>query len=286
MADNEQKAAQAEVKKEEKKVPSTSESAVNAGSAANALITTGSVILGGLYRGLDPSSLEGIIQGIPGASVVASQPLSALMKEKVTSKELRNDAIYGLLQLPAFDFVTKTALNFSKNYSGLVNILGYSVDTATLAGTAAITASAPLLTAAYYPIRYFMGKGSFEGFGKSFKDNYLKYTARTAIAWSLTTAACIYGLGMAPLLAAAAGNLVYRFWSGYADQKKEDKKPFIKYTLNSFYNFGSNLLSPVTGTVSLVGRYLTSSAYGIGSAIGSLFKTAPKPPAVPAPQHA
>lgn len=281
MADNEQKATQAEVKKEEKtKQPTTLESAVNESSSAiNGLLSAGVVASSALLPIGGPIlNLYGMQINVGSASVVASQPLSALMKEKVTSKELRNDAIYGLLQLPAFDIVTRTALNYSNNFSGLVDILGYQLKESTLAGSGIIIGSAPLLTAAYYPIRYFMGRGSFEGFVKSIKENYLKYTTRTAFVWGLPTAACIYAFGMAPLLAAAAGNLVYRFWSGYADQKKEEKKPFIKYTLKSFYNLGSNLLSPVTGAVSLA----TSATYSIGSAIGSLFKTAPKPAAKPA----
>ena len=289
MADNQARKPQAQEKKEEKpKQPSTLESVVNESSSAiNGLLGSG-VLAASAFLPIGGPILNfyGAPINVGSASVVASQPLSALMKGKVTSKELRNDAIYGLLQLPAFDFVTKTALNLSKNYSGLVDILGYSVPAATLAGTAAIAASAPLLTAAYYPVRYLMGKGSFEGFGKSFKDNYLEYTTRTALTWGLTTAACVYGFGMAPLLAAGVGNLVYRFWSGYADQKKEVKKPFIKYTLNSFYNLGSNLLSPVTGSVSLFVKglsYSASTTYNIGSAIGSLFKTAPKPAAAPHP---
>lgn len=277
MADNnqaEQKPQVAEGKKEEKKQPSRLENLVNESSTAlNALITAGAIGVSAFLQGIGGPIVNVPYANIPinagTLSVTASQPLSTIItKEKITSKDLRNDAIYGLLQLPAFDFVTKTALNLSKNYSGLVDILAYSVPAATLAGTAAIVASAPLLTAAYYPIRYFMNKGSFEGFGKSFKDNYVKYTTRTALTWGLTTAAFIYGFGMAPFLAAAAGNLVYRFWSGYADQNPDGRKGFIQYSLKSLLNTARVVTYPVLGAASIVGRAfsgLASVPYSLGS---------------------
>ena len=182
MADNnqaEQKPQAPEGKKEEKKQTSGLENLVSEGkTAVNALLTTGALGLSAFFQGIGDPIVNIPYTNIPinagTLSVTASQPLSTIItKEKIKSKDLRNDAIYGLLQLPLFQYIADTSQNLGKVY-------GYGLENTALIAGGATLAAMPLLVAVLYPIRYFMNRGTFKGFGETFSKDYLKTTAMEA----------------------------------------------------------------------------------------------------------
>ncbi|MBI2656972.1 hypothetical protein HYX03_04485 [Candidatus Woesearchaeota archaeon] len=265
----------AEGKKEEKKekVPSGLENLVkDAGPAVNGLLALGATALGGLYTSMSAATLsQGIQHGLRGASVVASQPLATMLtNENPNVKELRNDAFFGLAQLPAIDYIVNTAVSYGSP----------------LATIGVTMAAMPLLVGAMYPIRYFLLKGNLKGFGKDFKENFFKYTARTSLFFGVPLAIGTAFFAPYALYFAAAGNLLYRFWNGYKSQKPEEKISLIKYTYKSATNFVKNITTPIVGAVSYVGstvRKVYTASREIGSAFYSTLSEWFKPSPAPAP---
>lgn len=302
MTDNQEKPEAPEAKKQEKG-PSGLEAIVNDGKAfINGLIATGA-ITAGLFLGAGNATTlpEVLVRGAPAASVVASQPLSAIAtQQQPSTQRLKNDSIYGLIQLPVFDYLYKTAFLNASTASGLVNLLGYSIPKASLVAGGITIAAAPFLTAGFYPIAYFLRNNySFKGFAKELKENYLKTTAITAGTFGLITGAAAGAATMFPAYAAyllfpaaALGNIAFNIVNSYYRKKPEEREGLLRYTAKSLWNTTRLVTYPVSGALSLTAKItkgLYESVIAIGSSVRDLLKKAPTPAApatAPAPKPA
>jgi len=284
MADNnaEQKPQAAEGKKEEKKESLLESMAKEAPSVVSAITGTAALIASGLLYGIGGPVVN--IHGVPintgTLSVAGSQPLGDLITEEKPKYARR--VFYGILQGPVFNLMFNASLAAAGSY-GLDGILS-----APLVAGGITLAAAPILTAMFYPVKYFLDTGSFKGFYKSFKDNYGKETLYTAVGFGIPTAiAAAYAtanIAFAPYLlpVAAASNIIYKVVRKIMKKEKIYPARIITY--------------PIGGAISVMGRIyngFTSAAYRFGSWIDSAIsspapapKPAPAPTAAPAPQPA
>ena len=289
----EQKVNAPQEKKEEKpKAPTTLKSVVNKSWSAikastNVLLGTGAVVGATALFGLD------------GLVTAASFPIGARIvkkakkdgKEEFTSGNFRDEAITGALFTPAvwygFNIVKQIPKAFGLD--GMVtNILGYSVPVSPIVvGGLALGALVPTLVALYYPLNYIIQNKTFKGFREYFKKNYwpglwknlVLTTFTSSPAAGLSYAVPAFAPYLFPVIAGAS--ILSRIL--LSPEKIEYKRllypsTYLPNFLNPFYL--------VSGTASVAGktyRGVASAAYGIGSAIGSLFKKAPTPAAPATP---
>ena len=294
MADNQTPQAP-EAKKEEKPKPTTLESAVNESSHAikastNTLIGTGAIAGATALFGLD------------GLVTAASFPIGGRIAQKAradgkgefTSKNFRDESIAGALFTPPLWYGIETIKQVPKAFGiddiVTANILGQAVSISPTVAGLTFGVLTPALTALYYPLQYLMQNKTFKGLGEDFKKNYLKGLIRTAPLTAITSAAVgvTYATPfLAPYLfpALAVANILYRVL--LSPEKISYKKLFYPSTyLPNFMN-PSYLASGAVSVLSKTYNKVTSAAYSIGSAIGSLFKKAPAPATeAPAAQRA
>jgi len=294
MADNQAEKPQAQDKKEEKPKPTTLESAVDESwHAAKAATNT--------LLGIGATAGAIALFGLDGLILTSSFPIGRAIfeysktdgKGKFTSGNFRDESISGAiftgLAKYGVDGVKQVPKAFGLEGS-VTNIIGYPVSTGALAvGAATGLVLNPLLNALYYPLQYLIQNKTFKGMSQDFKKNYVNSLIRTAPLSALTSVAVglTYAIpALAPLL------FPYFALSGIAYRVLMSPEKI------SYKKLGYSLLSPVyapfylvSGAASVAGkayRGITTAAYDIGSAIGSLFKKAPKPaaPAQPAAQQA
>ena len=291
MADNQLQAEQKpQEKKEEKpKQPTTLESAVNESwnaikSSTNSLVGTGAIAGATALFGLD------------GLVTAASFPIGGRIVKKASGKEFttgnfRDEAISGALFTPPLWYGIETIKQIPKAFRlddiVTANILGASVSISPVVAGLTFGVLTPALTALYYPLQYVIQNKTFKGLGKDFKQNYLRGLIRsaplTALA-SATVGAAYATPFLAPYLfpAIAVFNVLYRVL--LSPEKLEYKRllypsTYLPNFLNPFY-----LASGTVSVLSKTYNKVTSAAYGLGSAIRSLFKATPKP--APAPKLA
>ena len=286
MADNQAEQKPAE-KKEEKKQPTTLESALAESSHAikastNALLGTGAIAGATALFGLD------------GLVTAASFPVGARIVNKASGKEFtsgnfRDEAIAGALFTPSLWYGIEAVKQVPKAYGlegTVANILGASVPISPLlVGGLTFGVLTPALIALYYPLQYVMQNKTFKGMGKDFRKNYWKGLKRSMplTAISSTMVAATYAMPyLAPLLfpALAVANIAYRVL--LSPEKIEYKK--LLYPSTYLPNF-MNPFYLASGTVSLLSKTynkVATAAYSLGSAIRDLFKAAPSPAPAPA----
>ena len=286
MADNQAEKPQAQDKKEEKPKQSTTlESAIDESwhatkAATNTLIGTGAIAGATALFGLD------------GLVTAASFPIGARIVKKASGKEFttgnfRDEAIAGALFTPPLWYGIEAIKQVPKAF-GLddivkFNILGTSMSISPVVAGLTFGVLTPALTALYYPLQYVIQNKTFKGIGKDFKENYLKGLIRASPLTALTSAAvgAAYATPfLAPYLfpALAVANILYRVLLSPEKINYWKLNPFrhpstyLPNFLNPFY-----LASDAASVMGKAYRGVTTAAYDIGSAIGSLFKKAPAP---------
>ena len=282
MAENKlEEKPQEEGKKEEKK-PTTLDSILKESSHA---------IKSSLNTSLGLGAIGGAtaLFGLDGLATAASFPIGARIVKKASGKEFttgnfRDEAIAGALFTPPLWYGIETIKQVPKAF-GIddiitANILGQAVSISPTVAGLTFGVLTPALTALYYPLQYLIQNKTFKGLGKDFKKNYLKGLVRAAPLTALTSAAVgvTYATPfLAPYLfpALAVANVLYRIL--LSPEKMEFKKLFYPSSylpnfLNPFY-----LVSGAASVGSRIYRGVAKAAYDIGSLIGDLFKSAPKP---------
>lgn len=292
---NEKKEPPAEKKEEKPKQPTTLESAVDESwhaikSSTNNIIGTGAIAGATALFGLD------------GLVTAASFPIGQRIRDKITGKEyksnnFRDDAISGALFTPPLWYGVEAVKQAPKAFGlegAVANILGASVPISPfIVGGLTGAVLTPALTALYYPLETIIKKKTLNPkiIYQDLKNNYwsgLK-NALPITLFSSTAVGATYAMPfLAPYLfpALAVSSVLYKILLSKNEGKVEYKRllypsTYLPNVLNPFY-----LMSGAASVAGKAYRGVTTAAYDIGSAIGSLFKTAPKPAAAPAAQPA
>ena len=259
---------------EKKPKQTTLEGAVNESWDATKALTNTIVGSGAISAATKFFGLDGLVTAaaFPAGGFIESR----LAKKPFTGKNFRDEAITGALFTPAVWYGVNALREIPKaaGLDGLVNVLGYSVQTAALATGALTFASIPLFNALYYPLKYAVDNKTFKGIGKDFKENYWKGTKRSlylGIPWAATVAASVAMPVLYPYLfpVLAGFEVLYRLI--LSKENLNYAKLFNPFT------YVPNFLNPfylAEGAGNLLGR-INRTAYSIGSAIGDLFRVTP-----------
>ena len=197
-----------------------------------------------------------------------SQQFTGLSKADVTPDQFLSRTLMGIAQIPGISYVAAKSIELAPR---VASMFSPTLDTS-LAAMGVSFAAMPLMAGAYSLIGYpLFNNYSFKGFGEYFKKKFPAAALDTTV-WYGTPVA--FATAFAPHLlfpAAALGNILYGFVSGYRNQPEKDRKSLPVYTWNYGKNTVNNAKAPLEGAASSIRRYYNEVFQPLGASVYKFF---------------